>query len=190
MCVLVEKMIEVTCYNCGVTFQRRASWVENNQRRGMKRSYCNRACWRASLHQVRQGQVNPNWRGGRSTRQDGYIQVRVNCRPKLEHHEVMERHLGRPIAPGEVVHHKNDDRTDNRLENLELMTISQHMALHHQNGIQRKITDRTCVVCGQTFKGKHPTLTCGPRCKTERQRQYWRNYHARKRANTAQSVAR
>lgn len=47
-----------------------------------------------------------------------------------EHTLVMELAIGRHLADDEVVHHINRDRKDNRLENLQLMTDSEHKSLH------------------------------------------------------------
>lgn len=48
-----------------------------------------------------------------------------------EHRFLMEQILGRTIDKNEVVHHKNGIKTDNRPENLEVMTKADHVKLHH-----------------------------------------------------------
>src|SRR5215469_4089487 len=50
-----------------------------------------------------------------------------------QHRLIMECHLGRFLKPGEVVHHRSTDRTDNHLENLRLFASNEeHMREHHQ----------------------------------------------------------
>lgn len=43
----------------------------------------------------------------------------------MEHVFVMSEHIGRPLLPHETIHHKNGQRADNRIENLELWSHAQ-----------------------------------------------------------------
>ncbi len=68
--------------------------------------------------------TKPSRSGGSVTAQ-GYRMRSVGYRGRYEHRIVMEAHLGRELLPHENIHHRNGDRLDNRIQNLELWSRQQ-----------------------------------------------------------------
>jgi HNH endonuclease len=63
---------------------------------------------------------------------DGYRQIPVNGKRVYEHRHVWEQHHG-PIPKDHDIHHRNGDRTDNRIENLECVPRQSHGKMHANN---------------------------------------------------------
>lgn len=58
---------------------------------------------------------------------------------KYEHRFVMEQHISRELTPNEIVHHKDGNKHNNKIENLEIMTRGEHIKIHL--GGSKKSTD-------------------------------------------------
>ena len=89
------------------------------------------------------------WKGG-EIRQSGYVLVYQPHHPAANAmgrgyvrraRLVIEKHIGRSLEAIEVVHHINEIRDDDRIENLMVCTNSEHLSMHHKKSVTTQIRD-------------------------------------------------
>lgn len=85
------------------------------------------------------GSHHYRWNAGRMLSEQGYVKIRVGIGDPLAdrngyayEHKVVLAAAGIVVTSGAVVHHRNGDRTDNRLENLEVLPRGDHNSLHNK----------------------------------------------------------
>jgi len=131
----------LACIECG-----KPRWVE--LRKGIPHYARCHKC--AMKHRKHSGVNNPNWNGGKTISAGGYVHVRIypNSPMYLMAHRngyvlqsrlVVAQHLVElglepkeviGILKGKLIHHRNEDTTDDRLENLQIRKPSQHLKYH------------------------------------------------------------
>lgn len=112
---------EKTCPGCKELFLASPKWV----------NHCSTICGNSTNKQF--GQKHWRWKGGRAEAASGYILIRHNTRKYVpEHRFLMEQLLGRKLTSNEVVHHINENKSDNRLENLQVLSRAEHASHHHK----------------------------------------------------------
>lgn len=82
------------------------------------------------------GPNNSNWKGGRAN-QGGYIAILIPDHPFSDINErvkeerlVVEAHIGRFLTKKEIIHHKDEIKTNNKIENLQIVSTSGHAKIH------------------------------------------------------------
>lgn len=153
----MARTVTKVCQNCGKDFQI-ASWElkESRFKRGL---YCSKSC----LYETMRGKPMPRkikppktilHAHGYILEWVGYDYPGAQSGRMLQHRLVMERFLGRSLTENEEVHHINEDKTDNRIENLKLVSSSTHQSYHNnENSHNRKpkVIVR-CEVCDKTIQ--------------------------------------
>ncbi len=99
------------------------------------------------------GRTNRAIGTGHLRKADGYLMVRVNGVERLEHLVVAEKALGHSLPRKARVHHVNENRQDNRPENLVICPDDNYHKLLHQRMRAMKATGhadwRKCQFCQQ-----------------------------------------
>ena len=93
----------------------------------------------ASHNNTRRASAQHRWKPGGSVGSNGYVKIRVGKgHPLADPNGYAYEHLvvwvsaGNPRPPkGWILHHKNEDRTDNRYDNLMLIRRGEHNRLHN-----------------------------------------------------------
>jgi hypothetical protein len=101
--------------------------------------FCSRTC--KGKYQI--GNKHPRWKEKHKDK-NGSIYVHAKNHPYcnkdnmiFEHRLIMEKYIGRYLQPEEVVHHENENTSDNRISNLKLFKNNREHKKYHEKNRKR-----------------------------------------------------
>jgi hypothetical protein len=132
------------CETCGRSYL--ITKAEAKRGRGKN---CSKSC--ASKHKYSalpigaRGPYNLNWKGGATKSTKGYWYINMPGHPRAMKSGyvkradiVLEASLGRPLRPGEIAHHVDDNKENDAPENLRCMMVGPHSAFHRYRQIAKR----------------------------------------------------
>jgi len=107
--------------------------------RGKKRTFTEKWKENISKGKIACGEINAK---GVSLKPSGYMEItRGKNKGRLEHVVIIEKMIGRKLFANECVHHKDKNKSNNNIENLQLMTRSEHASHHAKENIASRNRD-------------------------------------------------
>lgn len=157
---------KISCAFCGKEKEMRTHGVK-------RKNYCGPRC--SQRDRLRKPEDHPNWKGGRRTNHNGYIEILMPEHHRargngyvFEHIVVIENKLGRKLKANEHVHHIDGDKTNNDSKNLMALKAGQHSSV---TGDERRANNVIpCHYCGTpVYKKPYQQKTnknsyCSRRC--------------------------
>lgn len=135
---------ERVCPGCGIAFRHRRSVVV----------YCSVACHH---------RTNPRkpTAGLRSVAVNGYVRLTLSDGRRVYEHRWIWQQTHGPIPPGAMIHHINEQKTDNRLENLKLV-LNQREHSDEHGGAMRTYPQRSMAKChpDRPNRGRGLCMSC------------------------------
>ena len=87
-----------------------------------------------------------------------YKTIQINGKQLRLHRYLMEQKIGRKLTFNEVVHHINQDKHDNRIENLEVISRGKHIKMHPEVN-KKSIKSNTIKIDVNKIKELRKTMT-------------------------------
>ena len=145
----MKNKISIKCKTCCKQFEVTQSLA--------RRKYCSIQCYRDNRkHKL----IN-----------NGYVIVKKNDSWIYQHRYVFAKHIGRELLSKEVIHHIDHDPLNNDIDNLELLSIVDHVRRHHL-GLKddSKYVTKQCPICDVDFNRRkklierYKTSYCSAKC--------------------------